>query len=118
MAKKNIDSHLEILEQERDHTLAELERLRAELRTEVELNDVDDVATDLIERDKTYALILTLERKLKDIDHAIEQTKGGAYGICENCGKTIDPDRLEIFPEATLCVDCKRERERSVRTKS
>ena len=118
MAKKNTKLQLERLEQEREHTLAELERLRADLRTELEHDDIDDVASDLIERDKTYALILTLERKLEDIEHAIKQAQDGAYGICENCGKTIDPERLEIFPEATLCVECKRLRERSVRASS
>jgi len=104
-----------VLEKDRDHTLAELERLREELRTEVEHDDVDDVASDLVERDKTQALILSLERKLEDIDHAIKQIQEGGYGFCEKCGKPIDPERLEIFPETTLCVDCKRKTERSVR---
>ncbi len=112
MAKKATKSHLEVLEQERQHTLTELEHLRAVLRAEVEHDDIDDVASDLIERDKTHALIKNLERKLDDINHAIEQAQEGGYGICERCGKKIDPERLEIFPETTLCVDCKRVRER------
>ncbi len=114
MVKKVTKPQLTILEQEREHTLTELEHLRAELRAELEHDDIDDMASDLIERDKTYALILTLERKLKDIEHAIEQTQTVGYGICEICGKEIDPERLEIFPEATLCVDCKRATERTV----
>ena len=115
MAGKSKKSQLEILNQEREHTIKEIENLRAELRIELEHDDIDDAASDLIERDKIHALILTLERKLKDVDHAIKQAQDGAYGICENCGKKIDPDRLEIFPEATLCVDCKRQKERSLR---
>lgn len=118
MAKKINKSQLTLLEQERDHTLTELEHLRAELRTELEHDDVDDVASDLIERDKIQALIVTLERKLEDIEHAIEQAHQGGYGICEKCGKEIDPERLEIFPEATLCVDCKRQTERTLRANS
>jgi RNA polymerase-binding transcription factor DksA len=27
---------------------------------------------------------------------------------CEGCGKLIDADRLEIFPDATLCTSCQR----------
>ena len=118
MVKRITKTQLEVLEQERQHTLNELEHLRAYLRTEVEHDDIDDVASDLIERDKTHALIVTLERKLEDIEHAIKQAQDGGYGICENCGKTIDPERLEIFPETTLCVDCKRARERSTRTRA
>jgi RNA polymerase-binding transcription factor DksA len=69
----------------------------------------------LVERDKIQALIVALERKLQDIEHALEQVQSGKYGICERCGKPIDPERLEIFPETTLCVDCKRESERMLR---
>jgi DnaK suppressor protein len=114
MAKKITKSQLVILEQEREHTLKELANLRSELRTEMELEDIDDVASELVERDKTQALIISLERKLEDIEYAIKQVQEGGYGICENCGKQIDPERLEIFPETTLCVDCKRLRERSM----
>jgi DnaK suppressor protein len=113
--KKMKKAKLELLEQEREHTLSELKNLRAELSAEFEHDDVDDAASDLIERDKTQALIFGLEYKLKDIEHAIEQAQLGTYGICERCGKPIDPERLEIFPETTLCVDCKRETERIIR---
>lgn len=115
MTKKITKSQLTLLKQEREHTVAELKNLRAELRVEMEIEDVDEVASELIERDKTLSLILTLERKLEDIDHAIKQAQQRGYGICERCGKPIDPERLEIFPETTLCIDCKREVERLAR---
>ncbi len=116
MSKKVVKSQLEILQQEREHTLAEIEHLESDLRAEIEHDDVDDAAQDLIERDKTYALIVTLKQKLVDIDHAIKQAQAGGYGICESCGKSIEPERLEIFPETTLCVDCKRLSERRIRS--
>jgi DnaK suppressor protein len=112
MAKKMTKLHLAVLEQEREHTQTELEQLRSELSTEIEHDDIDDMGSDLVERDKIYALILTLERKLENIEHAIEQSQEVGYGICETCGKRIEPGRLEIFPETTLCVDCKRTSER------
>ena len=112
MTKKISKTQLTILEKEREQTLHELENLRNELKLEIEMEDVDDVAADLVERDKIQALIFTLERKLEDIDHAIANAQLIGYGICEKCGKEIDPERLEIFPETTLCVDCKRENER------
>jgi DnaK suppressor protein len=115
MVKKITKSQLAVLEQERLHTLKELAHLRSELSAEVELDDIDDSASELIERDKTQALILSLERKLEDIEHAMKQAQEVGYGICENCGKKIDPERLEIFPETTLCVDCKRLQERQER---
>ena len=118
MTKKITKAQLATLEKERDQTLHELENLRNELKTEVEMEDIDDLASDLVEREKTQALIFTLERKLEEIDRAIKNADLIGYGICEKCGKPIDPERLEIFPEATLCVDCKRENERLNRIRS
>lgn len=115
MSKKTTQSKLELLRKELEHTQTELNHLRSELSAEIEHDDIDDAASDLVERDKIQALIVGLERKLQDIKHAIEQVKSGSYGICERCGKPIDPERLEIFPETTLCVDCKRETERMLR---
>ncbi|HET6223066.1 MAG TPA: TraR/DksA C4-type zinc finger protein, partial [Dongiaceae bacterium] len=40
-------------------------------------------------------------------DAALEQADAGTYGICERCGQPIDPERLKIMPEATMCVSCK-----------
>ena len=115
MSKKINKAQLETLEQQRRSTLKELKNLRADLRAELDREDVDDAASDLIERDKIQALILAVERKLRDIEHALEQAQKGGYGICERCGKAIAPERLEIFPEATLCVNCKRETEKMLR---
>jgi DnaK suppressor protein len=42
---------------------------------------------------------------------ALTRMKLGKYGICENCGKMIDTDRLAVRPETTVCIDCEKERE-------
>jgi RNA polymerase-binding transcription factor DksA len=31
---------------------------------------------------------------------------------CEDCGKPIDPERLEVFPDAKLCPTCQRQEEK------
>ncbi|MBN9325656.1 MAG: TraR/DksA family transcriptional regulator, partial [Cellulomonas sp.] len=36
----------------------------------------------------------------------------GTYGACESCGKPIGKARLQAFPRATLCVECKQREER------
>ena len=112
MAKKITKSQLTTLKQQREQALIELNHLREDLKAELELEDIDDAAADLIERDKIQALIFSLERKVESIDHAIKQAQEIGYGVCENCGKKIEPERLEIFPETTLCIDCKRQSER------
>ena len=53
-----------------------------------------------------------LNRKSDQIKKALQRVKQGKYGICEDCGKMIDTDRLAIFPEATMCVSCEKKREK------
>lgn len=53
-----------------------------------------------------------LNTKSKQIKRALERVKIGKYGICEDCGKMIDTDRLAVFPEATLCISCEKKKEK------
>jgi RNA polymerase-binding transcription factor DksA len=96
------------------------ERKKA-LSTEDPFTDTDRVndnaASDTDAREQFgHARILAMreeiDRKLVQIRKALTRIKIGKYGICEQCGKMIDTDRLVIYPEATVCVDCERKRER------
>ena len=53
-----------------------------------------------------------LEKNIKQTKHALWRLRKGKYGICEDCGKMIDTDRLGIYPEATLCAKCQAKREK------
>jgi len=54
-----------------------------------------------------------IDRKLIQVRKALTSIKLGKYGTCEKCGKMIDTDRLMIFPEATVCVKCEKEKEKN-----
>jgi len=41
-----------------------------------------------------------------DIDRALEKLEEGTYGTCDDCGRSIAPERLEALPWATRCVSC------------
>lgn len=62
------------------------------------------------ERSRLIAVVETLRSNLKDVERALERIDDGTYGLCERCGKPIDPDRLEARPWALLCMDCKQKR--------
>ena len=51
-----------------------------------------------------------LTRHMVQLRKALSRLKIGKYGVCEECGKMIDTDRLAIKPEATLCIDCEKAR--------
>ena len=71
-------------------------------------NHPGDVATITLDREIDYTLEENEERVLKDIDAALERIDKGTFGICQTCGKPIDPERLEALPYTTQCIDCKR----------
>jgi len=48
-----------------------------------------------------------LEKTLEDIELAMKKISQGRYGICEKCGKPIPMERLQAFPTAKFCLDCK-----------
>ncbi|MGC8787497.1 MAG: TraR/DksA family transcriptional regulator [Anaerolineae bacterium] len=105
------------LQVERDRTQAELKRLRSYLEAEVERitesgEDSVDAAADIYEREKTMAIIQTLERKLAAIERALRAAEKGGYGICEICGEPIDPARLAAMPHTTTCIKCQEKLER------
>jgi DnaK suppressor protein len=60
---------------------------------------------------RVMAIKEELNRKSNQIKKALERVRLGKYGICEDCGKMIDTDRLAIFPEATMCIKCEKKRE-------
>lgn len=99
------------LEHERHELLEDMEHLRQELRDMAEPS-ADEADVDAYEREKTWALVRRLQDKLESIERAIEAARQGTYGICQDCGEMIDPARLEILPEATLCLECQRKFER------
>jgi DnaK suppressor protein len=86
----------------------ELEHLRHLMLGEVDV-ELDEGDVEIVEREKTAALITVLERRQQNIQHALRVMELGQYGICERCGEQIQPARLEVKPDATLCMSCQRE---------
>lgn len=60
-----------------------------------------------VERDRLLLVASEARAKVAEIDAALERVDAGTYGVCESCGKPIPKARLEVVPEATLCVGCK-----------
>ncbi len=48
-------------------------------------------------------------------EHAAQRRSEGGYGICEDCGGEIEPERLRFLPDATRCVGCQSRTERGAR---
>jgi DnaK suppressor protein len=60
-----------------------------------------------VERDRLVVVASEAQARVVEIDAALTRVEAGTYGLCEACGKPIPEARLEVLPEATLCVSCK-----------
>ncbi|HDL78768.1 MAG TPA: TraR/DksA family transcriptional regulator, partial [Bacteroidetes bacterium] len=58
---------------------------------------VDNAISSLIARESELA------RELDNIRDALLKIEKDTYGICEECGKEINHERLEAIPTARLC---------------
>lgn len=74
---------------------------------------VDTEVAELIGHERVTTIKTELvDKSLINIRKALTRIKLGRYGVCGNCGKMIDTDRLAIYPTAEFCVDCERKAEK------
>jgi len=100
------------LEAERERLLTELSQTNVVERDNLGYgNHMADDATEAFEQAKDLALRQNLERLLEQVEGALVRFEAGTYGLCEQCGKEIDPARLKALPYAILCLSCQQRRE-------
>lgn len=72
---------------------------------------VDDVAFDLEFHDRQ-----AVSERLARVALALARLDAGTYGICEECGRPIEPKRLDHDPAVLLCLECQSASEKPRRT--
>ena len=101
------------LESEQKRLNEELEQLvassqpRDERREGSPFGKREEEATESFELEKRLAMEKSIKEQLVYIEQALHKFESGTYGLCDNCGKPIDPERLEALPQASLCLECK-----------
>jgi RNA polymerase-binding transcription factor DksA len=53
-------------------------------------------------------MLSDLKRRAHSLEQQLSRISQGTYGICERCGGPINPDRLAVLPDTTLCIECAR----------
>lgn len=69
-------------------------------------NHSADMGTEVYMQDMQNSLTIHERGKLDNIENALYKIENGTYGVCEQCHKSIDEDRLDIMPETNLCTHC------------
>lgn len=116
MDKVQLDELRKRLAGDRESLRAQIEQIdnddvKAESQYDSEFsgygNHMAETATEIYEQERGLTLDQTLRVQLDKVEHALAKFDAGTYGICDNCGRPIAPERLQALPQAALCIDCK-----------
>jgi DnaK suppressor protein len=111
------------LESEKQRLTDELEQLQTSASSSDERREGspfgkrEEEATETLELEKRLVLENRIRQELAGIEHALQKFEEGTYGKCDNCGKPIDPERLEALPQASLCLNCKAQQAKNAKSK-
>ena len=78
-------------------------------------NAMDTDALEQAGHERIEAIKEEVDKALITVRKSLTRIKLGSYGLCEDCGKMIDTDRLAVSPTASYCIDCVREQEKKNR---
>ncbi len=99
-------------------------KLRDEIREELLRSDeeryidlagrVHDAGEESVADLLTDLNIATIDRQvneIRQIEAALMRMADGTYGVCVDCGNTIDIERLQNIPSAARCTRCQSQHE-------
>jgi len=103
----------------------ELTRLRDGLdEDEVELEgggddfsetDSGDMSQSIFDREMDASVGEGIERRLREVERALQKIEDGTYGVCDDTGEEIPRGRLEAVPEAIRTVEAQQRFEKERR---
>jgi len=118
-------SHGEPLTPSSPEVGAEVDRLRADVASADQTlgdllrdagtgagDDQADTSSKNFEREHEMSIANNARDMLVQSERALDRIAAGTYGVCESCGEGVGKARLQVFPRATLCKDCKEKQER------
>jgi DnaK suppressor protein len=73
--------------------------------------DTFDLASADQDREMSIKLLERAQERCQEILDVLHRINVGTYGICENCGEEIGPERLKVHPTTMFCIECKKAEE-------
>lgn len=107
MDTDTVRSELEQVVREAEASVAALEAEGSGESSELSSYDQHpaDTATEISDDDREVALIDAAQVRRTEAEAALARLDAGTYGTCIDCGKPIEPARLEFRPEAARCLE-------------
>ncbi len=70
------------------------------------IQDIADQAVSSYTKELMFGMSSGDRQVLQLIREALDRIEKGDYGVCANCGKEIQPRRMEAVPWTKLCIQC------------
>ena len=77
--------------------------------------DSGDMSQSIFDREMDATLEGQTERRLEQVERALQKIEDGTYGICDDTGEEIPRGRLEAVPEAIRTIEAQQRFERERR---
>jgi len=113
----NIDALKQKLLQKRRDLQANIASLEDEARDsgEAEVRDSTDDATAAQGTSESLQEDAIESETLIQVEDALQRIEDGTYGKCRDCGRPIEPARLEAVPWAAYCLEDQAKRDQAAR---
>ncbi len=109
MDKKKLEQFKKKLEQRQQ----ELRRTMSRNVQDGRAADSEDIAQDVADKAaNSYTKEFLFSQSSNDrallarVEEALARIRDGTFGECINCGKELNPKRLEAVPWARYCISC------------
>ena len=107
MENTQLQAYKAKLEKERHLLLSEIKQNEKPTDFGSDTESPDEETDETEEFSNQLAVANDLRNRLGEIDVAISKIYNGQYGLCENCGRAIETEILDVDPESRLCKNCK-----------
>ncbi len=77
--------------------------------------DIGDMSQSIFDREMDATVEQQMERRLAEVERALQKMEEGTYGVCDDTGENIPRGRLEAVPEAVRTVEAQQRFERERR---
>ena len=106
----------ERLLQREEELLAAIARTGSEVRqnNDVEAQDPLDKATQAYDKESLLQQQDSDRNQLLQVQEALRRMDRGEFGKCIECGRPLDPKRLEAVPWTGYCLECQERRDREM----
>jgi DnaK suppressor protein len=116
MEKKKLEQFKKRLETRQSELRRTVTRTQQDGRTadEETAQDIADRAASSYNKEFLFSQSNNERQLLQMVEVALGRIREGSFGECSNCGKEINPKRLEAVPWAQHCIECQQKMERGL----